>query len=267
MRSLFGLVDRLTDLLTFPEPNDAYPRTPEEIDAEYVRLSDTPARITRPIVIIAGYHAPAIQTRALRARLMALTGSPHSAFACLAYQHHIITDRVADSLCEQIARDYPALIDPRDPTCTIEVDAVGISAGGLFSRALALPSFGTQRRTLRLRARRIFTLGTPHRGAILARDIQLDPMAMDLREGSAFLKHLDRTAPPAPYELVCYARLRDAWVGATNAAPPGQQPIWTPGLIACSHLSLTQDRRILVDLARRLRGETEWGSESTPPCD
>jgi len=267
VRSLFSLVDRLTDLLTFPEPNEAYPQTPAQIDAEYTRLSQTPAPIARPIVIIAGYHAPALQTRALQARLTTLTGAPPSAFACLAYQHHTITDRVIDSLCTQLTRDHPQFIDPRDPHRTIEVDTIGISAGGLFSRALALPPFNTQRRTLTLRPLRIFTLGTPHRGAILARDIQLDPMAQDLRERSAFLQHLDSTPSPAPYDLICYARLRDAWVGATNSAPHAQAPIWTPGLIACSHLSLTQDRRILVDLARRLRNESPWATPTTPPYD
>ncbi|MBX9736784.1 MAG: GPI inositol-deacylase [Phycisphaerales bacterium] len=269
MRAFFALIDQLSDLLTFPADNAAYPATPSEIQAEYARLAATPPAqpLARPVVIIAGYHAPPLQPRALQERLTSLTSAPAHAFACLSYQHHIITDRVIDSLCDALASTHPRLIDTADPTRSIEVDIIGISAGGLFARALSLPRFGTQHRTLVLRPRRIFTIGTPHRGAILARDIQLDPMGLDLNTGSAFLKHLDTTPPPSPYDLTCYARLRDAWVGATNCSPPGQHPIWTPGLIACSHLSLTQDRRILVDLARRLRGESPWATASEPPCD
>ncbi len=269
MRALFALIDQLSDLLTFPADNAAYPATPAEIRAEYARLLQTPPAqpLARPIIIIGGYHAPPIQPRALHERLTRLTSAPDHAFACLSYQHHIITDRVIDALCTTLATRYPHFIDATDPTRSIDVDIIGISAGGLFARALALPPFGSQRRTLILRPRRVFTIGTPHRGAILANDIQLDPMSLDLIARSPFLQHLDTTPPPVPYELTCYARLRDAWVGATNSAPPGLNVIWTPGLIACSHLSLTQDRRILVDLARRLRGEKPWATPSEPPCD
>ena len=61
----------------------------------------------------------------------------------------------------------------------------------------------------RLKVRRIFTLGTPHRGAILADRIALDSAARDLRPGSEFLHRLDEALPHAGYELLCYAHTND----------------------------------------------------------
>ena len=65
----------------------------------------------------------------------------------------------------------------------------------------------------RLKIVRLFTLGTPHGGAKLAEVARPDAAARDMRAGSAFLTALDRSLAGASYELVCYTRLRDTWVG------------------------------------------------------
>jgi len=88
-----------------------------------------------------------------------------------------------------------------------------------------------------------------------------------MRPGSPFLVRLDERLPDADYEMICYARLRDWWVGARNAAPPGEHPIWVRASpFTMSHLLITRDGRILDDVCRRLIGEEpSLGAPSEPP--
>lgn len=149
-----------------------------------------------------------------------------------------------------------------------EFDVVGISMGGLVARVLASPQDGGPA----LRIKRLFMLATPHRGAKLARVVAPDRAARDMRPGSDFLGALDARLPSAGYELVCYAQLRDWWVGAGRAAPPGRVPIWTDtesvGARLFSHFQINFNRRVLRDVARRLRGEEPVArGGSWPPCD
>ena len=79
---------------------------------------------------------------------------------------------------------------------------------------------------------------------------------------------LDDALPGAGYELVCYAHTNDAIVGARNTAPPGVEPIWTQGTLVFSHSTARFDRRILADIALRLRGEKPLSLRgSVPPGD
>ena len=160
---------------------------------------------------------------------------------------------------------------------TAEIDVVGISMGGLVARLAALPpgaraGFGIDASLPRLDVRRLFTLATPHRGAKLAGVVAMDSSARDMKPGSAFLRRLDgaeREGGGREYELVCYARLRDVWVGARNTAPPGMDPIWAPTPTHdLAHMLVSRDRRILLDVARRLRGEAPVALEAcAPPGD
>ena len=96
---------------------------------------------------------------------------------------------------------------------------------------------------------------------------------------SPFLEMQALTDPDAPdgaskakldeadYEIVPYAVLRDGMVGATNTAPPGQEPIWVSGRLFMSHLLIALESRIYTDVALRLRGEQPLGSPSEPPRD
>ena len=86
-----------------------------------------------------------------------------------------------------------------------------------------------------------------------------------MRPGSAFLRALDEALIADPIELIPYARLRDAMVGAQHAAPPGRNPLWVDGPPALSHLAITTDKRIMLDIALRLRGEEPVAREGDPP--
>jgi hypothetical protein len=147
-------------------------------------------------------------------------------------------------------------------------DIVAVSMGGLVARAAILDGHGGKR----LAARRVFTLATPHRGAKLARWIRLDGACRDMQPGSPFLRELDAREHGAggrPYEMVCYARLGDRWVGSTNAAPPGMDPIWVPAIRGTpSHLMVSTDARIIDDIARRMLGmDPVLRANGPPPRD
>jgi pimeloyl-ACP methyl ester carboxylesterase len=144
-----------------------------------------------------------------------------------------------------------------------DVDVVAVSMGGLIARAAAAPA--TARRVgNRLHIARLFTLATPHRGARLSRWIAPDSSARAMRPGSDFLRWLDEAYGCAEYRLICYTRLGDTWVGATNTAPAGVTPIWFPRTIG-SHIYISQDPRITLDIARRLRAEEPLFEPAAPP--
>jgi pimeloyl-ACP methyl ester carboxylesterase len=160
-------------------------------------------------------------------------------------------------------------VTERWPGASERIDVVGISMGGLVARlAAACPNNGTPP----LKIARLFTLATPHRGAILARYIAIDRAARQMRPGSAFLDDLEKACVSADYELFCYTQLRDWWVGATRAAPPGRFPFWIDTRSASqhvlSHFLINTNLAVLRDIARRLRGEEPVARQPTqPPCD
>lgn len=281
------------DWTTAHAANAAYPHSQAQINARYAALCKAPtppSLLTRPIVLLGGYHAPALQITSLRSRLMRLIGLPKSSFVIASFFAGTEMDRIIDSAAEQVERGIAEWRERHeqkqkhehehehehakatsgwsfDGSALRGVDVVGISMGGLVARALAVAPFGTQQRRLVIHPRRIFTLGTPHRGARRASAISPDDAARSMRTGSAFLQHLDAALPTAPYELICLAKLRDRIVGATNTAPTGHGVIWSPGNLLFSHMCLSQDRRLLVELAAKLRGDSGLAGASAPPMD
>ncbi|TVQ30881.1 MAG: hypothetical protein EA376_11495 [Phycisphaeraceae bacterium] len=156
-----------------------------------------------------------------------------------------------------------------DPEWTTEVDVVAVSMGGLVARLGATEAFaeGEEGRK-RLRIRRLFTMATPHRGAALADLLALDSAASDMKRDSLLLRALDEALPSSEYEIIPYARTRDWTVGASRAAPPDCEPIWVDGPAFLSHATIAMDGRILIDIARRLRGEWPLAFRgSAPPMD
>lgn len=242
--------------------NPAFQHPPGGITAERTRMMESPSGLERPLVVVAGWRTPALTAGFIARDLALLTGAEPQE-----------TRTVGVMLCNSMAAAVQRLVSTveqswpsDDPTKTIEVDVVAISMGGLITRAAALPDDSGQRKQLDVR--RLFTLGTPHRGASLANRIAIDPPARDMRTGSTFLGTLDEAIKTSIYELVCYARTRDFIVGATNTAPPGHEPHWLPGPIVFSHVTIWADPLIRLDIARRLRNEEPLaGTPSPPPRD
>ena len=206
--------------------------------------------------MLSGWRAPGWPAAWLARRLRTLVGDPDPSLTLTVPFTFIWRfEEGVRRVAEQVEHRWP------DRDGGPEFDVVGISMGGLIARAAAAGLF-----TRPIPIARLFTLGTPHRGAKIARWVRPDPLVKQMRPGSQLLARLDEAA--AAHELICYTRLRDSWVGATNTAPIGTEPIWTPGPLCLGHQTITTDSLIVTDIARRLREEPPLArAASRPPRD
>lgn len=242
-----------------PTPNPDIAMTTGESRVEWRRLRAEPLPLQRPVVVLNGYRGLPIRGINLGNDLARLTSQNRRDFLILSYPFASDIPSVARRVVDAVERRWPS----ETPGQTIEVDVVGFSMGGLVARyaALPCPESGLDRT---LAARRLFTLATPHRGARAA-IIPIDRAIAQMSPGAVFLASLDQAPADHEIELVAYAHLNDLLVGARNTAPPDQDPIWSSGTAVFSHFTITTNRRILIDLARRLRGETPIATPSPPP--
>lgn len=254
----------LTACIAIPVPNPDYPSSDVDVRSDIRRMKAEPKKLDRPVLVLGGYRAPDWSAWGLGEQLRRLTGAEKGGFATLGYPFRSDFDAISDSAVQLVEERWPS----SDPVWTSEVDVVGISMGGLVGRTAAAPPSPDRPTRKRLRIHRLFTMGTPHRGAKLAEYIAPDPAARSMKPGSPFLARLDEQLSGADYEMICYARLNDTWVGASRSAPPGMEPIWTGGTLFLSHITITQDDRIVADISRRLRGESPLALKgSKPPRD
>lgn len=242
--------------------------SPADAERLLTAFRAAPVPLARPLVVVSGWRALALLPANIIANLSPLFVSEpgRTGFVPHSFPTQTDFDAIACRMIERVQQLWPC----DRPDRTVEVDAVAVSMGGLVCRNAASERMMHGRR--RLRIRRLFTIGTPHRGAWLAERIAVDRAARAMKPGSAFLARLDRELASADYEMVCYARLYDEFVGATRSAPHGRDPIWLSGPRVLSHLTIAQDRRILADVAARLRGEAEpplsrWIDTGPPPRD
>lgn len=238
--------------------------TPAEIYEKRRELQKDPVALERPVIVLSGYHAPPTMTARLASRIASLTSGDRDDTLSIAYTFQSDFDDIVPHVLRKIEERFPS----DDPEETIEVDVVAISAGGLVARAASLPLEPDDIRSKRLKIKRLFTLGTPHRGAILAERIALDRAAKDMIQGSDFLNKLDAALPEIDYEIYPYAHLNDQWVGATRSSPFGMDPYWTGGRKMFSHFAVGDNWMFVLDIALRLRGQEPIAAEpSTPPRD
>ena len=164
---------------------------------------------------------------------------------------------------EAVERRFPS----SDPDWTTEVDVIAMSMGGVAARVAAAP-LTEGRAGKRLNVARLFTISSPHRGAVAA---SLVPAAGGLlpgalRPGSPSLRSLAGREEPGRYELVPYVRLGDLIVGAANASPNGRAVHWLPTPpLQGAHMMAFADPRIAADIARRLRGEPPFATDPPAP--
>ncbi len=258
-RSLLGRV------LDAPAHNPDFPLTHAEAALEMERMRSTPVVPKRPVLVLAGYHAWRLMVMSTARTMRSLVGGPADLYHSFAYPLSTDIEEMARSVVREVGRIWPH----DEPHRTAEIDVIGVSMGGLVARLAAqLPLVDGQKR---LRIVRLMTLATPHQGAILSERLPRfarDRAASDMHPDSRFLERLNASLPTAKYDLTCYTRLNDTWVGATRTAPPSRDPIWVSGLRIMSHTTITADTRLLVDMARRLRGEEPLARRgSRPPCD
>lgn len=235
-----------------PIINPQFHAPPTLLQAIKAQLNSQPLVVQRPLVIITGYHSPSVPAR-VAAKLLAEFNaiSPDSTLIV----SHMFATKTEDAI-SIVSRSIRARGWESTP-----VDVIGISMGGLIARALSLHNLA--------QIKRLFTLATPHLGASFSQEAAPDPAAIDMCFGSPFLRALDSHLGQRPYELVCYATLRDWLVGARNTAPEGIVPHWVdpisiPARFA-SHFFVSHDRRIMADIALRLRGLNPISSPGDPP--
>lgn len=251
--------------------NPAFLATTAEINTAREHMLTTPVGVQRPVVVLSGFRSPPGSSAALAGQIRKLTGADQGQVRYLSYMWSDTVEGPARKVAAFVEGHWPS----DDPAWTTEVDVVAISMGGLVARtAAAEPELRDEPGGKRLNIHTLYTLASPHRGAILADRIAVDTASRSMVAGSDFLQDLDdawtSTHPggadsQAAYEIVPYAVLRDRWVGATRSAPIGQEPIWVPGRLIFSHHLVGFNRRIQTDLARRLRGEEPLAQPSEPP--
>ena len=251
-------------------PNQAFPLTFEAARQELRAMRESPGGLSRPVVVLSGWRAINMLPRNLIANLAPTVAGGPAQFEPVAYPWETNFEANAQAVVQAVERRWPSA----STIHTTEVDAIGVSMGGLVARVAAMPAgwacpmpVGRSEASVRkrLKIKRLFTIGSPHRGAWLADRFPIDPAARKMRSNSLFLRRLDEGKAEQAEEMLCYARLHDEFVGATKCAPAGEVPYWLGGLRVLSHLTIAQDPRILADIARRLRGEAPLAGPGTPP--
>ena len=240
--------------------NPSFPITRQDASRDLDRMRASPQPIERPLVVLGGFLDPGLASGGvIRAVRPALDGGPIIRVTFATSRHFAeCRERVLAAVLEVLPERTE--VEPGRYE-TIEVDVIANSMGGLVARYAAIwpdapDAIDSTHADTRVRIARLFTISSPHRGAARANPRSISALERDMVTGSAFLAALDEALAEADYELVCYVRLGDVIVGRHNAAPAGTIPHWVaePPLEA-AHLFASYDRRILADIARRLRGE------------
>jgi hypothetical protein len=240
--------------------NPTFHMDEEGLEADAARMAREPKALPRPVVILGGWHSPGLANWSVEAVVRPATSAKSEDFLSVTYPLSL-SIKGAANIAVAAMKDRGLWGK--------EVDFIGVSMGGIIARALAAGALGHEPTP----SRRIFTIATPHRGAKIAKVAIIDSCAWDLRPGSKLLERLNNGLNTERNgdgpELFCYGALRDWWIGAPNTAPPGMHTRWidvAPGLgRLCSHFAINHDRRVLLDIARRLRGDTPLSGDGTQP--
>ena len=239
--------------------NPSFAVTIEQARADLKRIADDPKPLRRPIVILGGYADPGVGGWAVGAELRKYLPAG-AKIVTVSFTFCDSFDACRRRVMETIHRELPS----DDPDHTIEVDVIGLSMGGLVGRYCAATTTPP-----RLRVHTLFTMSSPHRGALRAEAWpQLTRMQVDMTAGSEFYRTLEEAerGGAMQYELVPYVRLGDTVVGPQYAAPPGRTAWWVPNVPGeFEHIGAMRDPRILADVLRRLRGEKPWTTEPAAP--
>jgi hypothetical protein len=257
---LFIVVAALGGCTYLPKPSEPHPASKEQVMEQWDRLRAEPAELERPVLVFDGW-VPTGGGNAIAKHIRALTGNDKETI--------VLKTNYLFGSAEGMARGAVKLVEKKwpsdDPEWTTEVDVVALSNGGIYARLATLPSI-TGKDRKRLNAKRIFTISSPHRGLRFGiQSIPIDAALWDVQPNSNVLKYLDEHYAEAEYELICYAELNDEMVGAKNTAPPGEGSYWTNTTHLMSHISSAYNRRILTDIALRLRGEEPMTAEPSEP--
>ena len=228
--------------------NPSFNVSPREADRAIKAMAHDAKPLDRPIVILGGYHDPGIGPAVFRAKLHGMVDDDR--MVCVAYPFSGSFAECRRNVIDALEKKFPS----PDADQTVEVDVIGLSMGGVVGRYCAIDRPDGKR----LRIHRLFTVSSPHRGAIRAALPAMSQLHRDLREDSPFLRELEAAeGGRRDYEIIPYVRLGDWIVGPENAAPRDVvAAYWVPNPpLQVAHSAAATDARILADIARRLRDE------------
>lgn len=242
--------------------NPSFPLSIKQAKLELRTMHEEPVALQRPVIVLGGWgDLLGLPPAKLAKQLRHATGDER--ILSVGFGGCMTFDACRARLLERIEQAYPS----PDPGWTTEVDVIGFSMGGIVARYAAAATPETDASGIkRLRIANLYTISTPHRGALMATVIAPGSLATNMRPGSEFMQTLDENQEAADYPVTPYARLYDLTVGEFNAAPHNQNPYWvSPAPFTSPHRDAYKDPRIVADIARRLRGETAYTTEPASP--
>jgi len=212
--------------------------------------------LERPVVVLGGYQDIGLGPATFLPKFREAIRGDDNRLVSVTYFFSGSFDDCRHEVIKAVEKKFPSGEDANE---TVEVDVVGLSMGGIVARYAALERPGEKR----LKIKRLFTISSPHRGAVRASLPTVHQLHRDLRSGSKFLRDLEAAEDAnggRDYEIVPYVRLGDWIVGAENAAPrDAAAAYWVPNPpLDSAHWGAPADPRIVADIARRLRGETPF---------
>lgn len=243
-----------------PPVNPSFNVTSADAKIAWAAMKDEPKALARPVVVLGGIYDPGVAADHVAGQIREIAGGEGGKAKILhiGFLDTLSFDGAADKVMSALEKRFPS----NDPAQTVEIDVIGFSMGGVVARYAASDAYAA-RAGKRLRIHALYTVSSPHLGAKLAWVPTFDGRVTDMRRDSDFMNRLN--SEPRSYEIVPYARLGDEVVGERNAAPPGQTPHWLAKSFSLSHMSAYGDRRILADIARRLRGEEPLARDPASP--
>lgn len=241
--------------------NPSFPLTVEQAEKELAAMRADRKPFARPVLVAAGFMDPGPGAAWTASDLRKVTTTPE-----MVIEVPFMTARTFDACRERVIWKLEERFASGNDAETVEVDAIGVSMGGIVSRYAAMPLDGRKR----LRLKRLFTIGSPHHGAALAHLGKFDARARDMAPGSEFLKKLNEETMALGeahrYEVMAYVRLGDALVGQANTRWLDGHVWWVENrAFEFAHTQAFNDPRFLADIARRLRGEAAYATEPCAP--
>ena len=149
-----------------------------------------------------------------------------------------------EQICEQTGHD--------------RVHVVGHSLGGLIAR------YHVQRQGGDRRVESLVTLGTPHRGSVLAHVLPT-PLVRQLRPGSPVLRELEEPAAGCATRVTAIYSDLDQVVVPTNSGRCDHPDLQVRNLLVrgIGHMSLPRDGGVVDEVAATLAGVRRPGQHST----
>jgi len=237
-----------------PDANPALTHARELALTDLARMRREPVPLSRPLLILNGYHAWAGVVESVRKQLARITSGNPDDILAISFMDQTCFDAQRRRVLDETAR-WVGLNTP--------VDIVAHSMGGLVGRFCGTTNH-PDGRTLHIE--RLYTLASPHRGATLANIATPDATARGMRAGSDFLKSLD-ASPTTVRRLITFTHAKDPVVGAHNTSLHNEHPRWCSGSRVLSHFSVAHNPIVLATIARELRSEPplfDWPPSSLP---